>query len=122
MPFKRLRKLYAIILVLAIVGCFSAHVTLAQSPVTLEIAPESPSVAIPEDFSGFSFETGSLRYNHYRTNAYFFDSTNVRLLALFRNLGIKSLRIGGNSVDRGYVPSNNDIDALFRFVKVADVK
>ena len=95
---------------------------VAQSPVTLAIGPGSPGLAIPEDFSGFSFESGSLRYNHYRTNAYFFDSSDTRLLTLFRNLGIKSLRIGGNSVDHGFVPSTNDIDALFRFVKAADLK
>lgn len=95
---------------------------MGQSPVNLAIDAKTPGKPIPPGFIGFSFETGSLRYNHYRTNDYFFDSSNAQLLTLFRNLGIKTLRIGGNSVDRGFIPTHQDIDALFRFAKAADVK
>ena len=94
---------------------------MAASPVVISIDPTSPRTPIPPDFSGFSFETGRLRRNH-DTGAYFFDSSNTQLLTIFRNLGIESLRIGGNTVDRGYVPSTADIDALFRFAKAANVK
>jgi hypothetical protein len=107
---------------LALVFTQFLTVAMAQSPVHLTINAQEPQIPIPSDFSGFSFETGSLRYNHYRPHEYFFDSSNTNLLMLFKNLGIKSLRIGGNSVDRGYIPSTNDIDAFFRFAKAADVK
>lgn len=96
----------------------------AQSSVDLTIDASSPQKQIPADFSGLSFETGSLRYNNhnYATNACFFSPTNTHLLMLFKNLGIKSLRIGGNSADRGNGPSTNEIDSFFGFVKAADVK
>lgn len=96
----------------------------AQSSVDLTIDASSSQKKIPADFSGLSFETGSLRYdNHnYATNAYFFSPTNTHLLMLLKNLGIKSLRIGGNSADRGNSPSTNEIDSFFGFVKAADIK
>lgn len=97
-------------------------IAAGQSMVELTIDRAAPGTPIPPDFVGFSFETGSLHYNHYRTNAYFFDSSNTRLLTFFQNLGIKNLRVGGNSVDRGYIPEHGEIDALFRFVKAAHLK
>lgn len=100
----------------------AARIAAAQSTITLAIDPSSPGRPIPDDFNGLSFETGSLHYNHYRTNAYFFDSSNGPLLTLFQNLGLGSIRIGGNSLDRGYVPAQTNIDALFRFAKAANVQ
>ncbi len=101
--------------------CLLSAVSSAQSPVSLKIGTSPAENLISPDFIGFSFETGSLRYNHYRRDAYFFDSSNTQLLNLFKNLGIRSLRIGGDSLEE-YTPSNKDIDALFRFVKAAGVK
>ena len=94
---------------------------MAEAPASVSIDIGGPQTAIPSDFSGFSFETGRLHKSK-DTGAYFFDSTNTQLLTIFHNLGIESLRIGGNTVDRGYVPSTTDIDALFRFAKAANVK
>lgn len=94
---------------------------MALSPVLITINANGPRTPIPSDFSGFSFETGRL-HKARDTGAYFFDSSNTQLLTIFLNLGITSLRIGGNTVDRGYVPATADIDALFRFAKAADVK
>lgn len=101
--------------------CLTVKAAAAPSPVTLTIDGTAPAKPIPADFSGLSFETGSLRYNHYRTNAWFFDSTDAPLLMMFKNLGVTGLRIGGNSVE-GFAPSHEDIDALFRFVKAAHLK
>ena len=101
---------------------FPATGASAPSTVTITVDLSSPGPVIPPDFNGLSFETGSLHFNHFRTNAYFFDSTDAPLLTLFRNLGISTLRIGGNTLDRGYVPSQDDLDALFRFAKAANVK
>ena len=94
----------------------------AQSPITLTIDPNVSGMPIPPDFTGLSFETGALRYNNYRTDGYLFDSSNTQFLTLFKNLGINSLRIGGNSVDRGSALTTNDLDAFFRFVKAGDLK
>lgn len=106
---------------LTLAGCLLNVGAFAQSPVKVTIDANSPANAISPGFIGLSFETGSLRYDHYKKGAYFFDSTNAQLLTIFHNLGIKSVRIGGNSVE-GYSPSHEDIDALFRFVKAADIR
>ncbi|HTR80597.1 MAG TPA: hypothetical protein VMM58_03135 [Bacteroidota bacterium] len=108
-----------------LLSCFLlSSLTVAQSPVTLTVRTMGMNSVIPEDFSGLSFETLSLRYNNAGVKGYFFDSSNAELLTLFGNLGIKHLRIGGSSVDSnkyGYVPAQEDIDALFRFAKAANI-
>jgi hypothetical protein len=119
-------KYMRILSVLVLAGCIlRGAAAAAQFPITLTINPKSPGLAIPKDFSGLSFETEALRPDSAGVNGYLFDSTNTQLLMLFRNLGIRNLRIGGTSVDRNkldYVPAKKDIDALFRFAKAADVK
>ena len=102
-------------------GCLLSTAALAQLPVNLTIETNPPESSISPGFIGFSFETGSLRYGRDRKDGYFFDSSNTQLITLFRNLGVRSLRIGGNSVEE-YTPSTKDIDALFRFAKAAGVK
>ena len=53
-----------------------------------------------------------------------FSATNTPLITLFQNLGLKSLRIGGATVDMPTVaiPTNTDIDHLFAFAQAAGVK
>jgi hypothetical protein len=98
------------------------------SAVTVSVNTQSPGAVIPEDFLGLSFETGNLLSNAVGVAGYMFDSANTQLVTLFTNLGIKNLRIGGQSVDRDngvilqYTPTNADIDALFRFADAAGVK
>ena len=55
---------------------------------------------------------------------YYFDPANAPLAKMFQTLGIKNLRIGGNTVDSAKVsiPVQADIDALFEFAKAADTK
>jgi hypothetical protein len=109
--------------------CFSAGAVGVQSPVILTVNTQSPGAAIPSDFLGLSFEMANLEYNGGGVSGYMFDSTNTELVTLFTNLGIKSLRIGGTSTDKNtgianfpqYTPTNQDIDALFRFANAADV-
>lgn len=108
--------------------CLLAGTALAQSPVTIAINTQSPGSNIPPDFLGLSFETANLQYNGTGVNGYMFDSTNTQLVTIFTNLGIKNLRIGGISVDTNnlmfpqYTPTNQDIDALFRFAGATGVK
>jgi hypothetical protein len=96
--------------------------------VSLSVAAQSPGALIPPDFLGLSFETGNLQSNGVGVVGYMFDSSNTELITLFTNLGIKNLRIGGTSVDRNneviplYVPTNQDVDALFRFAAAANVE
>jgi hypothetical protein len=92
---------------------------------SLSVDAQSPGAAIPTNFLGLSFEEANLKSNGVGVVGYMFDSTNTQLLTLFTNLGIKHLRIGGITVDTNnevipyYFPSNQDVDALFRFAKAA---
>jgi hypothetical protein len=94
----------------------------AQSVVHIELLPQQPGQNIGADFTGLSFEMRSVLAD---TNGdHFFSPANKRLIATFKELGIKSLRVGGNTADRPTLPtpSTNDVDSLFSFAKKADVK
>jgi hypothetical protein len=93
----------------------------AQTPVTVTLVPKAAR-AIPADFAGLSFETSALLPD--TDGQHVFRSTNLPLINTFRSLGIRNLRIGGNSVDQDAVPipSNADIDNLFDFAQAANVK
>ncbi|HEY1789458.1 MAG TPA: hypothetical protein VGJ73_14975 [Verrucomicrobiae bacterium] len=55
---------------------------------------------------------------------YLFSPTNQTLIAIFENLGIKNLRVGGGTVDspRRSSPGPADVDQLFSFAKAAGIK
>ena len=114
-------KLMAIALV--ITGTF-ANALYSQETATISVKTSSPGYLIPDDFIGLSFETRRADLNSDGVSGYFFDSTNTQAVALFQQLGVKSLRVGGGSVDSPEtpIPTLKDIDALFRFAKAADVK
>ena len=93
-----------------------------SSRLTLTTATTSSGAAIPPDFLGLSFETADMlpradgRYPYFR-------SDNRNLVQLFRTLGIRSLRLGGNTSDRPGVPvpGKRDIDELFGFARATGV-
>lgn len=102
--------------------------SLAQSPVSLTILPIANARVIPDNFSGISLEMGSLKYGNAGTRGNMLDDTTVlpisqhqQILTIFRELGIRNVRVGGGSVDMNIVPSNADIDAFFRFVRTSEV-
>jgi Secretion system C-terminal sorting domain/Glycosyl hydrolase family 79 C-terminal beta domain len=110
------------ILKVIFICCAYIVAILAQSSVVINVNTQKPGDAIPATFSGLSFGTKSLERG---SKGYFFDSSDLQVLILFREMGIRELRIGGTSVDTnnsGYIPSFQDIDALFRFAKAANVK
>ena len=112
-------------LIPALVGaiCCVAGGAPAQSPVILSVA-SSRGDAIPDDFSGLSFETGGQRPNRNGVSGNLFSATNAQLVTLFRNLGLRNLRVGGGSVDgeRAAILGDADIDNLFAFARAAGVK
>ena len=112
-------------------GCLLASTAWAQSrpstPITLTVTTTSHGYEIPIDFSGLSFERGTLNTNNAGASGYLFSTTNTQLTTLFQNLGIHSLRVGGGSVDTmvpvGYNPDGNrGIDSLFDFAQAAGAK
>lgn len=107
-----------------LVGFLMAAAALchAQSSVVIKLLPSNGGPAIAPDFVGLSFEMQTVlpdaKGNHY------FSIKNRALIAMFKTLGIKSLRVGGNTADRPTLPtpSKADVDELFSFAKAADVK
>ncbi len=114
MRFRRLLEVAATMAVLS-------SALRSQSAVTVRVFGET-GARIPEDFPGLSFEMARVLPNPDGT--YYFSARNDRLIALFRTLGVKSLRVGGNTADRATVgiPSHADIDNLFGFARKAGVK
>jgi hypothetical protein len=92
--------------------------------VTITIAGGPPGPSVPADFAGLSFERGPLNPGHAGVDGYLFGAGNTSLVALFRNLGLRNLRIGGGSVDH-YPPAGTGrdgwagIDHLFAFAAAA---
>ena len=92
-----------------------------ESQVTIQFNTDNPGAAIPANFSGLGFEVAILRPEN---GTHYFRPDNQPLINLFHTLGIKSLRVGGNTSDRDVrqLPTQADLDSLFNFAKAADVK
>lgn len=116
-------------LLLASLGALVAATTrvpasslVKSAPVEIRLGQPLSNNALPADFIGLSFETQRLLPRE--DGSYYFSEDNKQLLNLFRTLGVKSLRIGGNTADRPTVPFPNEeqIDRLFAFARKAGVK
>jgi hypothetical protein len=105
----------------AVLGSPAAKMS-AQSAVVITLDTKTPGTAIPADFSGLSFETEKILPD--KDGKYYFRPDNRTLVDLFHTLGIKLLRIGGNTSDNPAVniPTEADIDSLFAFARAADVR
>jgi hypothetical protein len=96
-------------------------------PVTITIDSGRPGPVVPDDFAGLSFERGPLTDGNAGVVGNLFSPTNKSLIGLFRNLGLRSLRIGGGTVDQ-LIPAGTGsdgftgIDNLFAFAAAAGVK
>lgn len=125
-------KRSALVLICAacIVGCVSRAQSRPSASITLTVNTTSRCYAIPPDFSGLGFETKSVLPNAYGVRGYFFTPTNTQLITLFRNIGVKEIRVGGGTVDGSGstehcvtpIPTYKDIDNLFEFAQAAGVK
>ncbi len=94
----------------------------AAEPVTLQLDTGKPSSAVSPEMLGLSYETSVLLGDAHGTH--YFRGDHLPLITLFKTLGVKSLRIGGNSVDAAAfaVPSEGDVRDLLDFAKAAGVK
>jgi hypothetical protein len=96
----------------------------AEEPVTLNIDTRALGYAIPANFAGVSIFTGTQVRDHKGVPGNLFSGTNTQLITLFKNAGLRHLRLGAtgsaNSGSRNLSP--DDIDALFAFAKAADIK
>lgn len=127
---RRARTWKHVVQLLVLAGCLWPGGVRAASAVAVTVGSPTGGVAIPSDFVGLSFETSNL--NPETDGQYIFTRENRPLVTLFRNIGIKSLRIGGGTAepkalaDRGKpkyrVPGPAEIDRLFAFARSANLK
>ncbi|HTW95567.1 MAG TPA: hypothetical protein VMD30_12270 [Tepidisphaeraceae bacterium] len=112
---------YPLISLVLIAGLFS---TAARAATIVSVTPDSltPGPEVPPDFAGVSCESHMLRPDD--DGYYYFSPQNTKLIALYKMLGIRSLRIGGNSADElsPTAITPRDIDALYGFARAAGVK
>src|SRR5260370_15476376 len=106
----------------------------AQSAVTVTVDQPSPGQTVSPNFQGLSYET-LLIFPDSNGN-FLFSGTNTPLINMFKTLGIKSLRIGGNSADNvndnnGQLPADSTceaadkcpiLDNLYAFPQAAGIK
>ena len=96
-------------------------------PVTITVGAGPPGPVIPADFAGLSFERGPLNPGNAGVPGYLFHPGNDCLVTLFRNMGLRNLRIGGGSVDE-FIPAGTGrdgftgIDNLFAFAAEAGTR
>ncbi|HXT12754.1 MAG TPA: hypothetical protein VN873_14425 [Candidatus Angelobacter sp.] len=111
-----------IVFVLLAVIILSAGVIRADEPARLSISVLKPGAEISTNVLGLSYETSLMLPD--TNGVHYFRPNNRPLVAIFKTLGVKSLRIGGNSVDAPNVPvpSEKDVMSFFEFARVAGVK
>jgi hypothetical protein len=107
-------------------GGGSRYTRRGAHPVTIRIDAAPAGPVVPHDFAGLGFERGPLNPGNAGVAGYLFSPANDSLVTLFRNLGLRNLRIGGGSVDDMFPAGPGDgftgIDNLFAFARVAGVK
>ncbi len=120
-----LRPTFRPALRVCLAGCLLAVMGLsvhAQAVVQIKVTQDHAGLAVNPGYTGLSLE---MQYVLADTNGnHFFSPDNKRLIATFKTLGIRSLRVGGNTADRPTLPtpSEADVDSLFAFAKAAGVK
>jgi len=109
-------------------------IAAAQSAVGVSVDQTNPGQMISSDFTGLSYET-LLIFPDANGN-FLFNGNNTALINMFKTLGIKSLRIGGNSADNvndnnGQLPADSAceavdkcpiLDNLYAFAQAAGIK
>jgi hypothetical protein len=90
----------------------------------LTISLPSGGYEIPPDFAGVSIFTGTQVRDHKGVPGNLFSGTNAQLITLFKNAGLRHLRLGATgSASSGTQNLNHeDIDALFAFAMATDIK
>ncbi len=114
MPLTAFRALAAALLL-------PAFLARADMPIRVVVDPAKPGQPISPNFCGLSFEA---QLAEAPEGVHYFRADNQTLIQLFHTLGVKSLRLGGNTSDRDArrPPDTNDLDSLFAFARAAGVK
>lgn len=115
-----MKRIVLLLIFALLCGAFSR----CAQPDKIEVTLHDQVVGAPiaDDYCGLSYETRIVLPD--TSGTHYFSPENKKLVNMFKTLGIKSLRLGGNSVDVAATPtpSANDLDALFGFAREARVK
>jgi len=116
-------KLHAIVGAALLLFTVSSAIRAEDHRVTIDIDEQARGTDIPQTFLGLSLETSVLLRESTGEQPYL-NAKNKDLIRLFKTLGVKSLRIGGNTADRPTlrVPQEQEIDDLFGFAKASGVR
>lgn len=94
---------------------------LSAQQIKISIDTSQTTGQVPPQFIGLSYETRALLP---QSDTHYFRPDNQPLIQIFKTLGVKNLRVGGNTVDDPTVPTPQrpDIDSVFNFAKAADAQ
>src|SRR5215467_11512547 len=107
-----------------LIGCLLLTITMPAADVTLTVDTQLPGYEIPRDFAGVSIFTGTQVRDHKGVPGNLFSGSNTQLITLFKNAGLRHLRLGatGSATSGTQNLNHEDIDALFAFAKATDLK
>ena len=108
---------------LAVVVMLYPSAVLAQTDTVCAIINyQMRGPEIPDDYVGLSYERLALVTQP--DGSHYFDSNKQAFVNVYKTLGVKSLRIGGSSLEvkKAQAPTNEDIDFLFGFARKAGAK
>ena len=120
---KQITAIACILLILfCLQSCSYSNNLSENEPITVKINTKNPGIEISPETVGLSYEASQLLPDE--NGVYYFRPDNTLLLNMFKTLGVKNLRIGGNSVDAPNIPipGEQDIHSFFKFAKAANVK
>lgn len=108
--------------VVVISTCLSLTACSTSQETVIEVSTKNPGKEISEEMLGLSYETKDILPGD--DGVYYFRPENEALLKLINTIGVKNIRIGGNSVDASNIPipGEEDIHSFFKFAKAANVK
>lgn len=114
--------LVLIFLLVGFYSCNGAPHRPNEEQVVVGINTKNPGQIISGESVGLSYEAKELLPDE--NGKHYFRPDNKALLAMFETLGVKNLRIGGNSVDASNIeiPGREDIHSFFKFAEAANVK
>lgn len=108
----------------ALVLSVFAYALFAQESVTVTVDTQKRGYEIDPHFCGVSIFTRTQERDHRGVKGYLFSAKNKELVTLFRNAGIRHVRLGATGSASSETPNLNrdEIDVLFSFAKATDSK
>jgi hypothetical protein len=103
---------------------FFEFAVLAQDSITVTVDTQKRGYAIGPHFCGVSIFTRTQERDHRGMKGYLFSADNKQMVTLFRNAGLRHVRMGATGSAKSGTPNltRDEIDALFSFAKATDLK